>query len=189
MSESRPLANTLPQQEATSCPLFAEGPDTRAPNWSIATFGLAVHAILLGEASYRLAERALLTVHQGLSLPQWLLMLLSIAAFGYGEGYRALHRRFFPHVIARASELAHREKRVRDWLIAPLYVVSMVQADKRALVRAWIGALLIVCAILIVRALPEPFRGIVDAGVAVALAIGLGSLIFGYVATVRSKRG
>jgi hypothetical protein len=149
-----------------------------------------VHAITLAEASYRLGERALLTVHEGLSAPQWALMLLSITAFGYGEGYRALHRRFFPHVIARASELAHRgERGLRGYLTAPFYVVSLVQADKRALMRAWIGALLIVCAIFIVRAMPEPYRGIVDAGVAVALAIGLGSLVLGYVAAVRSERG
>jgi hypothetical protein len=43
--------------------------------------------------------------------------------------------------------------------------------------------------VFIVRALPEPYRGIVDAGVAVALAIGLVSLILGYIAVVRSKRG
>ena len=190
MSESRPLANTLQQSEATSCPLFAEGPETRAPNWSAATFGLAVHAILLAEASYRLGERALQTIHQGLSLPEWALMLLSITAFGYGEGYRALHRRFFPHVIARAGELARREERgVRNFMIAPFYVVSLLQADNRALLRAWVGVVLIVSAVFIVRALPEPYRGIVDAGVAVALAIGLGSLIFGFVAVVRSKRG
>jgi hypothetical protein len=190
MSESRPLANTLPQPEAASCPLFAEGPETRAPSWSVATFGLAVHAILLAEASYRLGERALHTVRAGLSTPEWAFMLLSIVLFGYGEGYRALHRRFFPHVIARASELARRDSRsLRDFLVAPLYVVSMVQAETRALLRAWLGAALIVCAVFIVRALPEPYRGTVDAGVAVALAIGLVSLILGYIAVVRSKRG
>lgn len=190
MSESRPLANTLSQPEATSCPLFAEGPETRAPNWSVASLGLAVHAILLAEASYRLGERALQTVQEGLSPADWALMLLSVVLFGYGEGYRALHRRFFPHVIARASELARRDSRgLRDFLSAPLYVVSLVQADKRALLRAWTGVALIVCAVFIVRALPEPYRGIIDAGVAVALAIGLGSLIFGYLAAVRSKRG
>jgi hypothetical protein len=93
-------------------------------------------------------------------------------------------------VVARASELARRDMRGwRGFLIAPLYVVSLVQADKRALLRGWVGVALIVCAVFIVRALPEPYRGIVDAGVAVALAIGLGSLVFGYVAVVRSKRG
>ena len=189
MSESRPLVNTLPQSEATSCPLFAEGPETRAPSWSIATFGLAVHAILLAEASVRLGERALHTMHAGLSLPQWALMVISIAVFGYLEGYRVLHCRFFPHVLVRASELAHREKRARDYLSAPFYVVSLVQAGKRSQQRAWVGASLIVGAIFLVRALPEPYRGIIDAGVAVALTIGLGSLILRYVATVRSKQG
>jgi hypothetical protein len=190
MSESRPLADTLPQPEATSCPLFADGPETRAPNWTASTFGLGVHVFLLAEASYRLGERALSTVHEGLNLQQYALLALSIVLFGYGEGYRALHRRFVPHVIGRAIALAHRERRgVRDYLAAPLYVMGLVQAERRTLLRAWLGVALIVSAIFIVRAMPEPYRGIVDAGVAVALCIGLGSMIAGYVAAVRSKRG
>jgi hypothetical protein len=68
-------------------------------------------------------------------------------------------------------------------------VLCLVHAERRVLWRAWISVALIVCAVLIVKALPEPYRGIIDAGVAVALAIGLGSLIQGYVAAVRSKRG
>lgn len=190
MSESRPLANTLPQSEPASCPLFADGPQTRAPNWSVSTFGLAAHAFTLAEASYRLGERALLTLFEGLNLPASVWLVLSMVVFGYGEGYRALHRRFVPHVLARASELAHREERgLHDYLIAPLYVVCLVQAETRTLWRAWLGVALIVCAVLTVRAVPEPYRGIIDAGVAVALGIGLVSLVFGYLAAIRKKRG
>jgi hypothetical protein len=190
MSESRPLANTLPEAEETTCPLFAEGPETRAPNWSVSTFGLVVVAITLGEASLRLGARALATLHSGLNLQEYALFFLSVAAFGYGEGYRALHGRFVPHVIERAILLARSDKRgVRGYAIAALYVLCLVHAERRALVKAWISVALIVCAVVIVKALPEPYRGIIDAGVAVALAIGLGSLVSGFVAAVRSTRG
>lgn len=190
MSESRPLANTLSQPEETACPLFAEGPETRAPNWSVSTFGLFVVAFTLAEASVRLGARALTTVHAGLSLQEYALLLLSIAAFGYGEGYRALHRRFVPHVIERAIALAKSDLGgLRGLALSPLYVLCMVHAERRVLAKAWLSVALIVCAVLVVKALPEPYRGIIDAGVAVALGIGLGSLILGYVAAVRGKRG
>lgn len=190
MSESRPLANTLPQAEETTCPLFADGPETRAPNWSVSTFGLAVVAITLAEASLRLGARALITLHSGLNLQDFALFCLSVAAFGYGEGYRALHRRFVPHVIERAIELAKSDIRgFRGFSQAPLYVLCLVRAARRELVKAWVSVALIVCAVVIVKALPDRYRGIIDAGVAVALAIGLGSLILGFVAAVRSKRG
>lgn len=190
MSESRPLANTLPQTEETTCPLFADGPETRAPNWSVSTFGLVVVAITLAEASLRLGARAMSTLHSGLSVQDYALFILSVAAFGYGEGYRALHRRFIPHVIERAIELAHSHLRgFRGFALSALYVLCMVHAPRREVVKAWVSVALIVCAVVIVKALPEPYRGIIDAGVAVALGIGLGSLIVGYVAAVRSKRG
>lgn len=190
MSESRPLANTLPQTEEVTCPLFAEGPETRAPNWSVSTFGLAVVAITLAEASLRLGARALITLHSGLTLAEYALFFLSVAAFGYGEGYRALHRRFVPHVIERAILLARSDMRgPRGFALAPLYVLCLALASRRELVKAWVSVALIVCAVVIVKALPEPYRGIIDAGVAVALGIGLGSLIVGFVAAVRSKRG
>jgi hypothetical protein len=189
MSESRPLANTLPQPEAAACPLFADGPETRAPNWTVSTFGLALFGFTLAEATFRLGERALETLHEGMSLPQYALFALSVIAFGYGEGYRALHRRFVPHVIARAIELAKSDNRgVRGFLIAPLYVLDLVQTTPRALRVAWLSIALIVLAVVLVRELPDPYRGIVDGGVAVALSIGLMSLLFNYVVAVRKKQ-
>jgi hypothetical protein len=192
MSESRPLVNTLQQPQVTTCPLFIDGPETRAPNWSVSTFGLVVVAMTLAEASVRLGVRAVLTVHavgKGLHSAQYLLLALSVLAFGYGEGYRALHRRFVPHVIDRATTLARtHQRRLRDWLAAPLYMLCLVQAEPRVLRRGWLSVFSIVCAVVAVRELPEPYRGIIDAGVAVALGIGLFSLICGYVAAVRSKQ-
>jgi len=42
--------------------------------------------------------------------------------------------------------------------------------------------------VMAVRQLPDPYRGIVDAGVSVALTIGWLSLMRGYLAAVRGDR-
>jgi hypothetical protein len=194
MSESRPLANTLPQASAGSCPLFSASADVtanlrqaEARSWAPSTFGLGLVGLTLVEAVYRLGTRALLSIGEGLSAAQWALLLLSIVAFAYGEGYRALHRRFVPHLLERASELAHAPQSPRTWLLAPGFLLCLVQAERTEQQRAWLSLVLIAGAVLVVRRLPEPYRGIVDAGVAVALSIGLGSLLLGYVAVVRSR--
>jgi hypothetical protein len=122
-----------------------------------------------------------------LTWTQWFWMGVSVTAFAYGEGYRALHRRFSPHVIARACELASERQSLRNWLQAPLYLLCLVRARRAAMLRGWLSVALILLAVVAVRQLPEPYRGIVDAGVAVALAIGLWSLARGFVAAVRGS--
>ncbi len=43
--------------------------------------------------------------------------------------------------------------------------------------RAWLGVALIVLAVLVVRGMPTPWRGIVDAAVAAALSSGLCAIL------------
>lgn len=193
MSETRPLADTLPQAEGASCPLFPPGSAVRSRSWRarrarlLSATGVSLVALMLLEAVYRLGVRALLTVREGLTLAQWCVLFLSILGFAYGEGYRALHRRFAPHVIARAVELANTENAgLRSWLSSPLYVLCLVRAEPAELRRAWVSVALIASAVLIVRRLPEPYRGMIDAGVAVALCIGLGSLLIRFASVVRN---
>jgi hypothetical protein len=45
------------------------------------------------------------------------------------------------------------------------------------LLHAWGGIALIVIAVFAVRAMPEPWRGIVDCGVCAALAWGFGAIL------------
>ena len=98
------------------------------------------------------------------------------AAFAYGEGVRALARRWVPHMDRRARELGPDARGIHRAL-APLYAMSLIGAPARVLLRAWIGVLLIAAAVFIVRAMPEPWRGIVDLSVAIALTIGLARMV------------
>ena len=43
--------------------------------------------------------------------------------------------------------------------------------------RAWSAIALITLAVLIVRAMPEPYRGMIDGAVAAALSIGVASML------------
>jgi hypothetical protein len=150
-------------------------------------WGVSIVALTFVEAIYRLGVRAHTTLQTELDARDSFLLALSVALFAYAEGYRALHRRFVPHVIARAAELsASRPQSLRGWLVAPLYVLCLVQAGRRSQLRAWTSVVLIVLAVLLVRALPEPWRGIIDAGVAAALSFGLASLVFATAAWLRS---
>jgi len=99
--------------------------------------------------------------------------LLGYLAFMIGgKGYMGFHRGFSPRAASRTREIA-REPRPLRVLLAPLYSMSLIQAPTGRLVRSW-GLMLIIAAIVpVVKILPWPWRGIVDAGVVAGLSVGL----------------
>ncbi|HUF13925.1 MAG TPA: hypothetical protein VMN78_12545 [Longimicrobiales bacterium] len=120
----------------------------------------------------QLGRRALATLGGGLEPLEWLALALVSIGFLYGEGVRALQGSWVPRMVARAGELRSDSPRLHR-VLAPLYAMSLIGAERRRVVRAWLGLALIVAAVLVVRGLPEPWRGIIDAGVCVALLWGL----------------
>jgi hypothetical protein len=50
--------------------------------------------------------------------------------------------------------------------------MALVYANRRRLIVSWMVVAGIVTLVLLVRLLPQPWRGVVDAGVALALAYG-----------------
>ena len=63
-------------------------------------------------------------------------------------------------------------------LLAPLFCMGFIHATRTRKVIAFSLTLMIICFIILVRLLPQPWRGIVDAGVVVGLAIGILSLLY-----------
>ena len=151
-------------------------PSCRAPRaiWPSIVVWWAVTgvAVPLVEAVYRLGARTMAAIRSGLTATQWGLFALTVLLFAYAEGYRALQQRFAPRVVSRALALRHTDN-VLWRILAPLYAMSLVGADRRHLARAWASVGLIVAAILVMREIPQPWRGMVDGGVAVALTWGL----------------
>lgn len=102
------------------------------------------------------------------------------------EGHQTFRKRFAPRVARRMRELmttpsaAHR-------ILAPLYCMSLVGDEPR---RMWIQrglVVFIVGLVALVKRLPQPWRGLVDAGVVVALTWGVVEVLLRGIATLREK--
>ena len=132
---------------------------------------LAVAATFV-EAVYRLLHRAAAALDGRLDARLGAALAVSVAVFTWFEGHRALQGRFVPHVVERGLGAGRALQGCFPVLLAPLYALSLYRAPARSMARAWAGIAAIVCAVLVVRQLPEPWRAVVDAGVAAALAWG-----------------
>src|SRR5689334_9648633 len=90
----------------------------------------------------------------------------------YSEGYRAFHKAFAPRVVARAQYLAEHPRPLYV-LIAPLYCMGFVHATRRRLIASWCVWVGVVALIVLVRQAPQPWHGIIDAGVILGLGAGV----------------
>ncbi|WP_437605467.1 hypothetical protein WMF20_30690 [Sorangium sp. So ce834] len=137
---------------------------------------LGVVAVLV-EAIYRLGSTAarLLTAHE-LTTGQLFLLAAWTVVIAYFEGYRGFQQRFSPRVVARALYLAE-HRRPLHVALAPLYCMALFHTTRRRLIATWVLIAGIVALILLVRRMSPPYRAIVDAGVAFALAWGTASIL------------
>lgn len=132
---------------------------------------------LLVHALNRLTPYAVEAFEMGLTPFQWVVCIGWTLLNAYAEGYRGFQKAFSPRVIARMVHLA-REPRPLFVLLAPLYAMALFHARKKRLIVAWILVAMIVGLVLLIRVLPQPWRGIVDVGVVVGLAWGTLSIVW-----------
>ena len=93
---------------------------------------------------------------------------------------------FSPRLAARCHHLLTHA----TWgqaLLAPLVVMNFTHSTRRRMITAWALTAGIVVVVLLYRQLPQPWRGILDAGVVLGLAWGLVATLW-HVA-VALKRG
>lgn len=147
-----------------------------------AIWGIIGVLLLLGSAIHRLSVMAAGAFTSELSWLHRTALLISVLGIAYFEGYRAFQQGFSPRVAARARYLAEHPTPLRI-IFAPLFCMGFFHAtDKRRLTTISV-TLGIVVLVLLVRLLPQPWRGIIDAGVIIGLAWGMGSLlVFGITA-------
>jgi len=136
-------------------------------------------AALLTQAVVRLSEVSWEALQSGeMTSFEYGICAAWVALNAYLEGYRGFQKKFVPRVLARAHHLALHPA----WLpalLAPLYAMAFFHATRRAKIAAWAITILVALAIILVRSLPQPWRGIVDAGVVVGLTWGLVALAIG----------
>jgi hypothetical protein len=149
----------------------------RAIGTLAALWGLLGASFLLLRAILRLAPVAVeAVVDHGLNPWQWALATAWVAFMLFSEGYRGFQRGFSPRVVVRALHL-RQHPRPLHVLLAPLYCIGLIHASRRRLIVSWTIVTMIVALVLTVHYLPQPYRGIVDAGVVAGLAWGLVALV------------
>ncbi len=112
-----------------------------------------------------------------LSAVHWLALAVSILYMAYAEGYKGFHLGFAPRVVARATYLSA-NPRLLHVIFAPVFCMGYIHATKRRKLLSFGLTTMIICFVLIVRVLPQPWRGIVDAGVVTGLMLGIVSILF-----------
>ena len=105
----------------------------------------------------------------------WIGLVISLIFMGYAEGYKGFQLKFSPRVAARALYLRAHPTLVRV-VFAPLFCMGFFHATRKRKIIAYAVTTMVVLLIVVVRQLPQPWRGIVDVGVLFGLGWGLVSV-------------
>ena len=160
-------------------------------NYSVGSiWGIVGVVALLLSAVWRLTPTALEPILDR-SLTWWQMLLYGVwvVANVYAEGYRAFQQSFCPRVVARAQHLGIQAK-LYHTIWAPLFCMGLFHATRRRLMTSWSMVLGILTLVVLVRRLPQPWRGIIDGGVVVGLSWGIVAILilFGQGLTGRPVR-
>jgi hypothetical protein len=140
----------------------------------VAAWGIAWVSLLLGRAIWRLGPMALEPWTESLMTNgQKGIYVAWLIANAYLEGYRGFQLRFSPRVVTRAVYLGQNPRPL--WVILALpFCMSLFHSTRRQMTVSWVFIGALVLLIWWVRSLPQPWRGIIDGGVVLGLAWGLG---------------
>jgi len=146
-------------------------------------WGLGGVLTLLLFAIYRLTPMAVELARLSLGTLHWLALAFSIGYMAYAEGYRGFHKSFAPRLVARARYLRNHASPLKTFL-APLFCMGYIYATRKRMLLSISLTLMIVCFVIVVRMLPQPWRGIIDAGVVTGLWLGIFSIFYYLVQSV-----
>ena len=139
-------------------------------------WGLIGVSALLGSAIYRLIPRAQEAIEMGLSIFQWIALIVFALFMMMAEGYRGFQKKFSPRTAARVRYLRDHPNLLRG-LLAPFFCMGYFHATKKTQITAIVLTLGIILLITLVSFCPQPWRGIIDFGVVLGLSWGLISFL------------
>jgi hypothetical protein len=125
----------------------------------------------------RLSAKPIEALSSGLTAGQWAVTVAWVAFMLYTEAYRGFHLQFAPRVVVRSLAIAH-DPRPLPALLAPFTAMGLLWANRKRKIVAWSLVTMIVCIVLAVKQLDQPWRGIIDLGVVLGLSSGLGSVLW-----------
>lgn len=161
------------------------GPQLPRPSW-ISVWALVGVLGLLSWAIVRLTPVAFAAFDGApLGVPHYAVLAVWSAFMLVTEGYQGFYQRFAPRVVTRAL-LLRDERNPIFVALAPLVAIGYLKATRRRMIASWMLILAITGMVVLVRMLPQPWRGIIDVGVVLGLAFGVVSV---GVWLVRALRG
>lgn len=155
------VARTASQAGSTASPL----------GHLAAWWGLIGFVAVLSVSLVRLGGLALQSVDYSWSVAQAALFAANLVFMLWFEAYRGFQQKFSPRFARRAVELRD-DSSLPEAILAPLVLMGMLYAPRRQLIVSWSLTVGIVAIVLVYRTLPQPWRGILDAGVFAALLWG-----------------
>lgn len=159
----------------------------RQPIHIVAVWGVAGFAALLVKAIIGLYPLAVEPIQAGtLSSLHVAIYVLWVVFMAYSEGYKGFQKQMSPRVAVR-SMYAARNPRPLLILLAPLFVMGLFHATRRRLIVSWVILIGVIILVIAVRALDQPWRGIVDGGVVVGLTWGLLATLYYFIAALAGR--
>ncbi|MBF2055324.1 MAG: hypothetical protein IGS03_17885 [Candidatus Sericytochromatia bacterium] len=145
----------------------------RLSGWLIASWGLGGFLLLLIQALIRLSPMAWVAISEySLALWQWGLMAGWTLFMAISEGYKGFQKAFAPRFGARLRWLRDHPQGLPA-LLAPFFCMGFFGATRKRKLVSWILTMGIVIFVLLIKLLPQPWRGIIDVGVVVGLSWGV----------------
>ncbi|MFT4820361.1 MAG: hypothetical protein ACI8PP_000541 [Candidatus Pseudothioglobus sp.] len=135
-------------------------------------WGVGAFVALLTTAIWRLSPLALASLDYDWQSRHYFVFFINFVVMAWYEGYRGFQLQFSPRFAARAAAL-YKQATPRQALLSPLILMCFLQAPRRRLIVAYLLAAGIAMLVALYRTLPQPWRGILDAGVVVGIAWGI----------------
>ena len=172
-------------ESSSTAPIPARPTPNLTPAGLLAVaWGVGGFALLLGFALWRLTPLALESFDYPWAWPHITVFALNLLAMAWFEGYQGFQKSYSPRFAARCRVWAESATWPRA-LVAPLVCMGFLQAPRRRVLSTWLLTVGIVAIVLLYRQLPQPWRGILDAGVVLGLAWGLAATLAHVVIALR----
>lgn len=168
-----------------SAPLSSEIVTHRPPTW-VTVWGVLGVMALLSSGVWRVFPHALEPLQTPGSMTWFQAVLYGgcILFNAWTEGYKAFQKMIAPRVIARAQWMTDHPNVIHP-LVAPIFVGGFFAMERRAIIVRYTFLIVIIGVIVGMKFVPQPWRGIIDAGVVVGLGWGVFAIGFGLIQLFR----
>lgn len=142
-----------------------------------AAWGFAGLLFILIGPIIRLGELSLEAMEYEVQWYHWAVGLANIGFMLFTEGYRGFQKKFSPRVGARLKHL-YENPRWLDVFLAPLYIMGFYHTTRRRQIATFALLFVIIIFVILIRMLPQPWRGMLDMGVVLGLSYGTVTILY-----------